>query len=71
MKPLNTPEQIDRYVKTSIDVLIDELVKSGDYDFSDSTLLVIANLTNEYISRLTNRIISENLREPDEFSHYI
>lgn len=64
----NTPEYIDQYIKLGIDRLIYKLTKSGEFDFSNSTLLEIANLSTDYISRLTNIIISENLREIEDFS---
>lgn len=65
---LNTPEYIDSYIKRGIDRLIDKLIKSGEYNFSDSTLLEIANLSNHFISRVTDIIITENLREIEDFS---
>lgn len=65
---LNTPEYIDSYVKRGIDRLIDKLIKSGEYNFSDGTLLEIANLSNHFISRVTDIIITENLREIEDFS---
>lgn len=64
----NTPEYIDQYIKLGIDRLIYKLIKSGEFDFSNGTLLEIANLSTDYISRLTNIIISENLREIEDFS---
>lgn len=65
---LNTPEYIDSYIKRGIDRLIDKLIKSGEYNFSDGTLLEIANLSNHFISRVTDIIITENLREIEDFS---
>lgn len=65
---VNAPEYIDRYIKLGIDRLIYKLMESGDFDFSDGTLLEIANLSTDYITRLTNIVISENLREIEDFS---
>lgn len=65
---LNTPEYIDSYIKKGIDRLVNNLIESGEYDFSDGTLLEIANLSNHFISRITDIVITENLREIEDFS---
>lgn len=58
---------IDRYLKHSIDGLIDKLTTKFNCEFSAATELEMLNLSLEYISRMQDVIVSENLEEPEDF----
>lgn len=66
-KDIDASKYIDKFIKHAIDKLIYNLNEKYDIELSKSSQLEILNLSINYIQRMNQAIIAEQLVEPDDY----
>lgn len=66
-KDIDASKYIDNFMKHAIDKLIYNLNEKYDLELSKSSQLEVLNLSLDFIQRVSNVIIAEQLVEPDDF----